>query len=100
MIGRRALSNVSNLLPFATFPRRRRAGRGHWLFLQPPVAWGDTKKCPICAETIKSIAVRCRYCGTDFDTVDPLSAAEVKDRMKRGESDKAPGATINVSARG
>ena len=47
--------------------------------LQAPLtAWGDTKKCPACGETIKSIAVRCRYCGTSFDSVDPMSAADLR----------------------
>lgn len=44
---------------------------------QPLTAWGDTKKCPVCQETIKSIALRCRYCGTDFNTVDPLKLRDV-----------------------
>lgn len=56
---------------------------------QPLTAWGDTKKCPMCGEKIKSIALRCRYCGTDFDTADPLSIKDLHRQAKRDESLKS-----------
>ncbi len=52
----------------------------------PLTAWGDTKKCPACGEEIKSIALRCRYCSTEFDSVDPMSVADL--RMQARVSDE------------
>jgi hypothetical protein len=55
---------------------------------EPPLAaWGDTKRCPACGERIKSIALRCRYCGTDFDTVDPLTAGDLH-RVSRRDAER------------
>jgi hypothetical protein len=51
----------------------------------PLSAWGDTKKCPACGETIKAIALRCRYCGTDFETVDPLTLKDLRGRVDKEE---------------
>ncbi len=51
----------------------------------PHTAWGDTKKCPACGETIKSIALRCRYCNTEFDTVDPLSMKDLRRLVAKEE---------------
>ena len=45
-------------------------------------AWGDTKECPRCGEEIKSIALRCRYCGAKFETVDPLSRREYRQGVR------------------
>lgn len=52
----------------------------------PRAAWGDTKKCPACGESIKAIALRCRYCGTDFNTVDPLTVQDLHGQAQREES--------------
>jgi len=59
-------------------------------------AWGDTKKCPVCGEEIKAIALRCRYCKTEFDTVDPLTAHDVRRRVKHDETARGLQATVIV----
>jgi len=51
----------------------------------PLSAWGDTKSCPACGEKIKSIALRCRYCGTEFETVDPLTLKDLRGQAARQE---------------
>ena len=50
----------------------------------PASGWGDTKLCPVCGETIKSVALKCRYCASEFDTVDPLTPDEYATRMTDG----------------
>ncbi len=62
----------------------------------PHAAWGDTKKCPACKENIKAIALRCRYCGTDFATVDPLSVQDLHDQAEIVAAQRAMRMTVSV----
>lgn len=59
-------------------------------------AWGDNKTCPVCGEQIKAIALRCRYCQTQFDTVNPLTAQDVRRRVKQEETAKGLQITVIV----
>lgn len=52
--------------------------KGESAFQAPLTAWGDTKTCPSCKGQIKSIALKCRHCGTEFKTIDPLSLSDLK----------------------
>ncbi|HLF91930.1 MAG TPA: RING finger protein [Planctomycetota bacterium] len=48
----------------------------------PQTYWGqDQKDCPKCGQKIKVAAVRCRFCGTTFDTAVPLSRSEHRQKQ-------------------
>lgn len=44
----------------------------------------DTKPCPVCAETIKAAATKCRFCGTDLATYQAQKDAETERTLFAG----------------
>ena len=46
--------------------------------------WGaETKICPMCGETIKVSELKCPYCKEQFDSIEPVTSKEIKDRFVR-----------------
>lgn len=62
----------------------------------PLAAWGDDKVCPVCGERIKAIALKCRYCNSTFDTVDPLNAHDIRGKVHKSENEQSLKISVSV----
>ncbi len=44
----------------------------------------DSKACPVCGETIKAVALKCRFCGTDLEAFAARKQFEIEEQRFTG----------------
>lgn len=63
----------------------------------PPSYWGQSEKqCPTCGNMIQAAALRCRHCGTVFQTTRPQGAGEFAAQRQLEQSKSSMRRTIIV----
>lgn len=54
------------------------AGRGQVVVK----SFSDVRACPICAETIKCAAVKCKHCGSEVESIDNGDGGDVRPKVE------------------
>jgi hypothetical protein len=58
--------------------------------------WGEAKACPMCGRSIKSMALKCRFCGALFESRDFVSRDEYSRRSYK-EQEYAPARAMMIA---
>lgn len=51
-------------------------------------SYNDVRACPICAETIRCAAVKCKHCGSDVDSVNDVAGCDAHVMVEPTEKER------------